>query len=168
MRSKRPFCVTDQRDDSIRRLACGPESKWATFPNVKLFPNLPTTSSDCWGHRRWWRPHRRGTADHSDTVWHCILTNDCPAPPHPPPVSQPAEWVKKLQPGVISQNVVIWQEVRTEVGEECYLESACIHVALTMWTVAMVILTRVVVAVSCQGEVPCKGMIVTPAMSDMR
>lgn len=164
MRSKRPFYVTDQRDDNTRRLTCVPESKWATFPNVKLFPDLPTTSSDCWGHRRW-RPHRRGTADHSDTVWHCIQTND-------PSVSQSAEWIKNdddqsHQSKCFLSNVLIWQEVRTEVREECYLESAGIHVRLTMWTVAMVILTHVGVAVSCQGGVPCKGMIITPAMSDM-
>lgn len=166
MRSKRPFYVTDQRDDSIGRLTCVPQSKWATFPNVKLFPEPPPTSSGCWGHRRWWN-RRRGTADHSDTVWHCIQTNDCRSPS----VSQSACWVDKKtrsQPRVIGQNVVIWQEVRTEVREECYLESACIHVGLTMRAVAMAILTRVGVAVSCQGGGPCRGMIFTPAMSNMR
>lgn len=104
---------------------------------------------------------------------HCLTLYSnkwLPPPPHLPSsqsVSQPAEWMKKLQPGVISHDFVIWQEVRTEVREECYLESACIHVGLAMWTVAMAIVTRVGVAVSCQGGVPCKGMILTPAMSDM-
>lgn len=164
MRLKRPFYVTDQRDDSIRHLTCVPESRWATFPNVKLFPDLPPTSTDCWGHRRWW-PYRRGTADHSDTVWHCIQINDPPT--SPPPVSQPAEWIKNSSPE--SSVKMLWFDRKCGLrSERNVIQSLFVYMSDWLWAVGMAILTRVGVAVSCQGGGPCKGMIFTPAMSNMR